>query len=142
MIVVLNGVLGSRRGGENKSRGLEVVVTWLGLRHGSPDGADGYAEDLSAFGLTLAPEQCFQAGEGLCVESWRSSALPAPGPKRGLGVYLGPGKSPHTAISATIIGCSAMRRSLEIMSLIFRGSAPPCTTLQECHKPASMLAMI
>ena len=31
---------------------------------------------------------------------------------------------------------------LGIMSLIFRGSAPPCTTLPECDEPSSMLAMI
>jgi len=48
------GVRGSRRGDENKSGGLEVVVTRLDPRHGSPDCPKGYAEELGTLRLALA----------------------------------------------------------------------------------------
>src|ERR1039457_3165235 len=47
----------------------------------------------------------------------------------------GPSLRPSSAFSF-------IQLSLGFMSLIFRGSAPPCTTLPECHKPASVRAMV
>jgi hypothetical protein len=63
-----DGVLGSRRGGGNKSRRLLGVVTRIDPRHDSPDGADGYAEDLGPFGLIAQVTwPCRQAGRVLRI---------------------------------------------------------------------------
>jgi hypothetical protein len=63
------GVLGSRRGGENKSRGLAVAVTRLDPRHDPPYGADGHPEDRRTICLALASAQEHsQSGNPLRVQ--------------------------------------------------------------------------
>ena len=49
--------LGSRRGGENKSRGLELVVTRFELRDDSPDGTGRNPPNNRTLGLALASSQ-------------------------------------------------------------------------------------